>query len=491
MKAGSLFINGTWQSGHGPILNSYNPATGESVWEGTSAGAQDLSKAIDAAKSAQRQWANSSLDTRLTFLQAFKRTLSAERRKLSETISKENGKPLWEALSEVDAMIGKIDISIQAYAERCSDMQLETSEKKMIAQHRPHGVIAVFGPFNFPGHLPNGHIIPALIAGNTVIFKPSELTPLVAEVTVQLWEQAGLPKGVLNLLQGGSKTGKLIAEDRGIDGLFLTGSWQTGHFLTQLFSNRPGKILALELGGNNPLIVSEGIDPKVSAYLTLQSAYLTSGQRCSCARRLIVPYGNPGDIFIEELSKMIQNLSVGPYTDTPEPFMGPVISIQAANKLLVTQQQLIDQGGQCLVEMHRTEPHSSFLFPGLIDVTSVSERKDEEHFGPLLQLVRVNDFEEALQEASNTEFGLVAGLISSSEVEFNLFKDHIKAGIVCWNTPTTNASSRLPFGGVGKSGNFRPSAYYAADYCAYPSTYTYGKSLQLPEKLFPGINIHV
>lgn len=489
MKKASLYINNCWCSGHGSAFTSYNPINGESIWEGAGANSRDVENAIGAARAALPNWSNNSLEARIACLQTFKVILSTEKLKLSETISMENGKPLWDAKNEVAAMIAKIDISIKAYANRCAEIHLDNQERQMVTLHRPHGVVAVFAPFNFPGHLPNGHIIPALLAGNTIILKPSELTPLVAEVMFQLWEQAGLPEGVLNLLQGGAETGRLLAENPDLDGIFFTGSWNTGNLLTKLFGTRPGKILALEMGGNNPLIVTEGIDPKVSAYLTIQSAYLTSGQRCTCARRLIVPYGPSGEAFLQELCILIKALRVGPYTETPEPFMGPVISTEAASKLLDTQQTWQNQGAHSLIEMRRIGQHSTLLSPGLIDVTAVPNRQDEEHFGPLLQLIRVENFEKALEEASNTEYGLVAGLISSDASEFRRMTECIKAGIFYWNSATTNASSGLPFGGIGKSGNFRPSAYYAADYCAYPATFVTGTSLQFPKVLSPGIEL--
>lgn len=487
MKTSSLYINNSWCIGHGASLTSYNPANGDILWVGPAANSQDITKAVSAARAAFPNWSDRSLETRTAFLQNFKTILSAEKNRLSETISMENGKPLWEARNEIDAMVGKIDISIQAYAKRCPDIVLENQEREMVMHHQPHGVIAVLGPFNFPGHLPHSHIIPALLAGNTVIFKSSELTPLISEVLFQLWERAGLPEGVLNLLQGGAETGRLLAEDQNLDGIFFTGSWNTGNFLSKLLIDRPGKILALEMGGNNPLIVTEGVDPKMSAYLTIQSAYITSGQRCTCARRLIVPYGSSGDKYLQELCSMIKAVHVGNYTEKPEPFMGPVISFEAANKLLKTQQEWQEQGGHCLVEMKRCKQDSALLSPGLIDVTGIP-RADTEHFGPLLQLIRVDNFESALREASNTQYGLVAGLIGSNHDEFNQMTKRIKAGIYYWNTATTGASSALPFGGTGKSGNFRPSAYYAADYCAYPTTYASGKSLEMPEVLLPGIN---
>lgn len=483
----SIYINNRWQTGRGPLFTSYNPADENCVWEGAGANGVDVEQAVAAARNALANWANAPFAYKTKLLGTFKGLLEAEKQALAETISMENGKPLWDALSEVNAMIGKIDISIEAYAARCPEMIKGSKERQMVTRHRPHGVVAILGPFNFPGHLPNGHIIPSLLAGNTIIFKASEMTPLVAQKMFEIWQQVGLPEGVVNLLQGGHLTGRLLAEHRQIDGLFFTGSWSTGSLLSKIFAERSGKILALEMGGNNPLIVTNVSDLKAAAYTVIQSAYLTSGQRCTCARRLIVPRGEAADAFIQELMRMIKTIHVGPYTDNPEPFIGPVISRDAASKLLKAQENLKNLGGIPLIEMRLLKDPGSFLSPGLIDVSAVRILPDEEYFGPLLQLIRVDSLEKAIEEAAKTEYGLTAGLLSDSRQEFDLLAQRLKVGILCWNSPTTNASSALPFGGTGKSGNFRPTAYYAADYCAYPATYVESQNVTLPETLYPGI----
>ncbi|MBA3602126.1 MAG: succinylglutamate-semialdehyde dehydrogenase [Parachlamydiaceae bacterium] len=483
----SLFIRGKWISGKGPLLISENPATGAAIWEGASADTSDVNLAVKAAHEALPAWSGAPAETRISYLKKFQALLEKNRKTIVETISLECGKPLWDADNEVSAMIGKLDISIEAFTIRCKQISKSEGTKKSILHHRPHGVIGVFGPFNFPAHLPNGHFLPALLAGNTIVFKPSDQTPLVAEKIFKLWEEVGLPPGVMNLLQGGIFTGQALSRHPDIDGIFFTGSWAVGKHLTELYSDKAGKILALEMGGNNPLIFTDVDDLKAAAYVTIQSAFLTSGQRCTCARRLIIPQGYKGDAFIKELITMTQNLKIGSYTDMPEPFMGPVISAKAATKLMDAQQKIMDQGAHSLLKMTQLEQGPSFLSPGIIDVTALAERKDEEHFGPLLQIIRVKDFDAALIEANNTNYGLTAGLLSRNKNEFEQFSKYVKAGILAWNSPTTNVSSSFPFGGTGKSGNFRPTAFYAADYCAYPVTYIENEILALPETPISGI----
>lgn len=482
-----LFINHKWHTGKGETFESFNPATNELIWRGTAASKEDLDAAVKAAKKAQPGWAAQPLGERVKVLRAFADELKNHLPQLAETISKEVGKPLWEAKTEVQAMVQKVSISEEAQQERCGVSRAEHPLGLSITRHRPHGVVAVFGPYNFPGHLPNGHIIPALLAGNSVIFKPSELTPLVAEVTMRCWEKVLLPHGVLSMLQGGRETGQLIANHPGINGLFFTGSFSTGVKLSESCVNDPSKILALEMGGNNPLVVSDPADLRAAAYMIIQSAYLTSGQRCTCARRLIV-LDKIADDLLEELMEMITTLKIGPYTDNPEPFMGPVISSSMAEKLLQAQRDLVGLGGRPLIEMRLLEHSTSLLSPGLMDVTGVNGIPDEEIFGPLLQVVRVKTLDEALRQANKTTYGLAAGILTDSLAEYALFRNTIKAGIINWNVPLTGASSAAPFGGIGRSGNHRPSAYYAADYCSYPVASIENPLLKMPAQRPPGLS---
>lgn len=327
-------------------MKSINPATGEVVWQGQAADASFIESAIARASQAFSKWSLLPLETRIEFLEAYAETLERYREKLAIAISKETGKPLWESKTEVTAMVNKVEISFDAFLMRCPEVTKEQPSAMLMTRHKPHGIVAVFGPYNFPGHLPNGHIVPAILAGNVVLFKPSEFTPLVGEFVAEIWKESGLPEGVFQLIQGGRETGGLLLDHPKINGLFFTGSWNTGKLFLEKFAHRPEKILALEMGGNNPLVVDEVSDLKAAAYLTIQSAYLTSGQRCTCARRLIVPKGSEGDAFIKTLTEMVKKIKIGSYTDSPEPFMGPVISQQAAKKLLEVQEQLKSKGGK-------------------------------------------------------------------------------------------------------------------------------------------------
>ena len=408
---------------------------------------------------------------------------------MAEAICLETGKPLWEALTEVDAMIAKVSISIEAFHDRRKPTERRQAGAIAATRYKPMGVMAVFGPFNMPGHLPNGHIVPALLAGNTVVFKPSELTPAVGEKLADFLHAAGIPSGVFNLVQGGRDVGALLARHPQVNGILFTGSVAGGLALNNALADHPRKILALEMGGNSPLIVWEAKDHEAAAYLTIQSAFITAGQRCSCARRLIVPQNSNGNAFVERLTAMIRTIRVGRFTDRPEPFMGPVISESAADRILAAQAELLAAGGLPLVVMQVPGDRKTMLGPELIDVTPIEDRPDTEIFGPVLQLIRVPDFAAAIVEANRTAFGLAAGLFSDNAELWKQFYRKIRAGVVYWNRQTTGGSSYLPFGGIGQSGNFRPSGYWASDYCSYPVASMENASLTMPGQRTPGIGM--
>jgi succinylglutamic semialdehyde dehydrogenase len=485
------FIGGAWVDGAGESFRSVNPVTQEVVWHGNAASDTDVNAAIAAAHDCYEAWSLLDADSRFAVARSFAKLLGAEQAALAALIGRETGKPLWEASTEVATMIAKVEISIKAYLERTGEKVTPQADATAVLRHRPHGVVAVFGPYNFPGHLPNGHIVPALIAGNCVIFKPSELSPAVAEATVRLWQRAGLPDGVLNLVQGARATGVALASHPHIDGLFFTGSSATGHAIHQAFAGQPGKILALEMGGVNPLIVGDvgSTTDEINAALhhIVQSAFISAGQRCTCARRLYLAEGEAGDHLLARLAEVAERLTVGSFDADPPPFMGAVISLGAAEQLLAAQSKLMTMGAKIVLEMQRMSPGTALLSPGILDVSNVIELPDEEYFGPLLLVVRYPRLAAAIEHANHTRYGLAAGLLSKQRAEYDFFERRIRAGIVNWNRPLTGASSGSPFGGVGASGNHRASAYYAADYCAYPQASLEAENIVLPAKLPPGL----
>jgi succinylglutamic semialdehyde dehydrogenase len=448
-------------------LTSINPATGEEVWSGAIG---DAAAEVAAARAAWPAWTAHSHAYRIEAIRRFANVVRTKEAEFAELIARETGKPFWEARTEVGAVVNKVQISIDAYAERTPSRKMEGALGNRVAvRHKPHGVLAVLGPYNFPAHLPNGHIVPALIAGNTVVFKPSEKTPATGEFLVRCFHEAGIPEGAVRLLIGGPDQGRALAGQPGIDGLLFTGSARAGASLHKQFAETPQKILALELGGNNPLVVWDAKDIEAAAMIAVQSAYLTAGQRCTAARRLIVEDGKHGEL-VDAIGALADRIIVDePFAD-PQPFMGPVIDNASADQVQEQWLNLMMKGAKPLRRLDRAFDERPYLTPALIDVTDARDRPDEEIFGPVLQVIRVRDFDAAIDEANNTRFGLAASLIGGTPEMYDKFWANVRAGVINWNKPTNGAPSNAPFGGVGVSGNHRPSAFYAADYCAYPVT---------------------
>ena len=446
-------------------FQSFEPATGALLWEGAE---DDAGPVVRTARAARPGWAATELSERAAILRRFADIVRERDSDLSALIARETGKPLWEARTETKSVAGKVDIAIRAYADRTPRRDLPApAATRATLRHKPHGVLAVLGPYNFPAHLPNGHIVPALLAGNAVVFKPSEKTPAVGALLVELLRESGVPDDVCGLVQGGAAVGQRLVAHEDIHGVLFTGSARGGVAINRALADQPGKIVALEMGGNNPIVVWDAEDLDAAAALVIQSAFLSAGQRCSAARRLIVR-DSAADPLLAEIRDRADRLVVDePFADPP-PFMGPVIDNDAAQALLTAHDALISDGGESVRPMIRPHADRPFLTPGIVDVTTSGNRRDDELFGPLLQVIRVDDFDAAIAEANGTRFGLSAALIGGTKPLFEEFWRRSRAGIVNWNRMTVGASSEGPFGGVGLSGNHRPSAYYAADYCAYP-----------------------
>lgn len=447
------------------MLRSLRPYDGTVLWEGAVADEAAIAAAVARAGPVQVDWAAAGLETRIATVRAFAALVEQEAEPFAHLIAQETGKPLWEARTEVASVAAKVEISIAAQAERAGAYARTPEERiTQAVRHKPHGVLAVLGPYNFPAHLPNGHIVPALLAGNAVLFKPSEHVPAVGAYMVGLWERAGLDPRLLQLVQGGAEVGRALAS-AAVDGLLFTGSAGAGMALARQFADTPWRMLALEMGGNNPLLawdVEEG-DLDAAAAIILQSAFISAGQRCTCARRLIVRDGRHRPL-LDRLVGLVDRLIVDAPFAEPQPFMGPVIDNVAADRLLAAVGEM---KGKVIRPMRRRHDGLPFLLPGIIDTTDMAV-PDVELFGPLLQIIRVPDFGAAIREANNTRFGLATGLVGGNRRLYEHFWRLSHAGVVNWNRPTVGAASGAPFGGAGYSGNHRPSAWYAADYCAWP-----------------------
>jgi succinylglutamic semialdehyde dehydrogenase len=345
----------------------------------------------------------------------------------------------------------------------------------------------VIGPFNFPAHLPNGHIVPALATGNTVVFKPSGQTPLVGEWLVQAFREAGLPEGVLELVQGHAPTGQALATHPDVDGVLFTGSWQVGRALSEATLDQPGKLLALEMGGKNAIVVLEDADLEVAVAETALSVCATTGQRCSCASRLFVHEAVIDD-FSERLARMLGGIVVGHPLDE-KVFMGPLVSTSAARNLARYRALARDAGGERLLP-RGPERETPWTDPGLVRFARLAQThayQRDEIFGPEAALYPVRDLDEAIAAVNDSDYGLVASLMTRDRARYEHAIGRIRTGLLNWNKGTIGASGKLPFGGSRKSGNDRPAGITATLYCTTPQAHLESEARFDPQSLPPGM----
>lgn len=467
MFAKGNYINGIWQQSNGENFDVFSPVTEANIWRGKKSLPEEIDKCVVSAQKALNSWASLPVDNRISYLKKFVELVNDNEEMLAKAISIEIGKPLWESKTEIKAVIGKLEPSIIAYKSRNSDVVKSMSSGVISHTHyKPIGVVVVIGPYNFPLHMANGHIIPALISGNTVIFKPSEKGAMTAELIMEMWDKAGLPNGVINMVQGDGDTGMRLALHNKVNGVFFTGSYEVGEKIRKICG--PEKMCALEMGGNSPLVVWDTSDLDATVLATIQSSFITAGQRCSSARRVIVPNNEFGKKFINRLVEFSQKIIVGKYTDRCEPYYGALRSAEMVDYILSEQSKLAEQGGKVLLESRRlSEIGSCFISPGIIDITSLPIKPDNELIGPFIKIIRVENFDEAIKEANNTSYGLAAGIFTEDQSLYKKFSFNINAGLVNWNQQLTGAFGIAPFGGVKKSGNYRPSGFFAVDYCVY------------------------
>lgn len=489
IKSKGNYIDGKWIEALGENFSSYSPINQERLWDGKKSIEDDVRLAVESANNAFKIWSELEIKDRIKYLESYVEALKENKEELAKCISYEVGKPFWEALTEVNSMIGKLEPCIEAFELRNKTIIKEgTNGAKSVTRFKPHGVVAIIGPYNFPGHMPNGHIMAALLAGNTVVLKPSEKVPFVSEQIMELWEKAKLPNGTINMVQGDKETGEALCLNDNINGVFFTGSKKAGQRIEELCLHK--KICVLEMGGNSPFIVWDTSNIDGAVITTIQSSFITSGQRCSTARRLIVPNNEFGDEFINRLVEISKNIKIGKPQDNPEPFMGSLQSAELVENIINKQSELVSKGANILLQSKKIEELGpSFITPGILDVTDVEEKIDEEIIGPFIQVTRVENFEQALEVANNTCYGLAAGIITENKKLYKTFEREIKAGIISWNKQLTGASKFAPFGGIKDSGNYRPSGFLATDYCVYATASTECERIQSIENLPKGITL--
>ncbi len=431
-----------------------------------------VDQAVEAARKAYLPWARLPFSERKAYLMRLKEAFETMKEQMAEAICRDTGKPKWEALTEVAALGSKIDITLNFSMDLAKEERIANALPQVegVIRHKPRGVMVVIGPFNFPAHLPNGHIIPSLAAGNTVILKPSEQTPLVAQVMAQCYEKAGFPPGVFNLVQGDGETGRKLVVHEAIDGILFTGSYEVGLRIKQETHNHYWKILALEMGGKNATVVWNDAQMDKAIYETLIGAYLTAGQRCSCTSRIIV-HPKIAEEFTEKFYQAAKKLTIGHWSENN--FMGPLINAASVEKYIRFQEIANRENCESLMRGKALDmKHKGYyVTPSIHLVKKFDENsvyQKSEIFGPNVAIYQSDDFDETLKIVNSTGFGLVMALFSKDKALYEKALLEARVGLLNWNRTTNGASSKLPFGGMGKSGNDRASAHYAIQYCTVP-----------------------
>ncbi len=478
-------IGGETRALSGDGITSRNPARPERVvWSGSPT-LEDVNDAVQAARSALPAWRAVPLDKRVEALRAYQSLVGERSDQFAELICAETGKALWESKGEASILGGKVDITLAEGAgsgmSRVAGFETPITESRRgVCRFRGHGVMAVVGPFNFPAHLPNGHIVPALAMGNTIVFKPSDKTPavgqLLGETFIEALDSVGAPPGVVNVVQGGAREASSLVTADGVDGILFTGSWPVGRRILEANLDHPGRIVALELGGNNPSVVLDDAHLKQAVLECARASFATTGQRCTCTRRIIVQRG-VADRFIAALARTAAELVIGdPMSDV---FMGPLISADARDAALSFATRLESAGGEVALAPRALSPagcpDGHFISPGVVRVDEFRVTDDTsdagcdiEVFGPVVRVSVVETVDEAIAQANATRYGLAASIFTASEQSASRFLHEANAGCVNVNTGTAGASGKLPFGGLGFSGNHRPAGSFSLDYCAYP-----------------------
>jgi succinylglutamic semialdehyde dehydrogenase len=447
------------------VLRSFSPSDpSDEIGRFAVADTEAVDAAVARARRAQPAWRDAGFEARARVLRRFRDLASEAASELATLVAREMGKALWDARGEAALLPAKVDATLEDGMRFAAPLDAGPGARTSV---HPRGVLAVLGPFNFPAHLPNGHIVPALATGNAVVFKPSEHTPAVAEWMGALWRRAGLPAGVLEIVHGGASTGRALAVDAEVDGVLFTGSWAVGRALSEATLDQPGKILALELGGSNPVIVLDDADLELAVAETALSICATTGQRCSCARRLFV-HRSLVDAFAERLVRVLRGVRAGPPL-VEDVFMGPLVSTRAAESLARWRAQAREAGGERLLELEPRLP-PPFVSPGLVrypDTTQRHEVQREEIFGPEAALYSIDDLDHAIAAANDSDYGLVASVFTRDRARWEHCVGRVATGLLNWNRGTIGASGRLPFGGLRRSGNDRPAGIFSSVTCSF------------------------
>jgi acyl-CoA reductase-like NAD-dependent aldehyde dehydrogenase/4-aminobutyrate aminotransferase-like enzyme/GNAT superfamily N-acetyltransferase len=460
------FIGGAFVAPSGTPLVSRDPAADGKVVFETGYTVSAAHDAAAAAAAAQPAWAALAIGERAAHLERFKAAIAARAGELADAIVLETGKLRAEAKTEIQTLLNRFDLVKAAVAGDLRAGKVAAGEE---LRYRPLGVVAVIGPFNFPLHLCHAHVIPALLTGNTVVVKPSDISPLCGQRYAECAQAAALPPGVLNVVVGAGDVGAALVAEPLARGLCFTGSWPVGRRILESALDRPELLVALEMGGKNCCVVLDDCALRQAVHEVAVGGYLSAGQRCTGTDRVLV-HRAIADRFIAALARIARELPFG-HPDDPKVFAGPLATHGALVKLEVAIEAAKKGGAEPIVpggklaggyyrtaSLHRL-PDGTHHVPGYTDV---------EVFGPDLCVEVIDSDDEAIAVLDASPYGFANAVFTASDARFERFASRVKSGILNRNRSTNLASPKLPFGGVGKSGNYRPAGAWAHRNVVYP-----------------------
>ncbi len=451
-----LFIGGAWTvPPNARRFETINPATRESVGSFVSGTADDVGRAIAAAEKAFPDWKATPAPKRGDLLLEAAHRLKERKSEVGRLVTREMGKVIAEGLGDVQESIDFIEYMAGEGRRLFGEtVPSELRSKFCLTVRQPKGVVACITPWNFPTAIPNWKIAAALISGNTIVFKPASNTARCAVEVVRIYEEAGVPPGVLNLVTGsGGVVGNALVADPRVRTISFTGGVETGRDV-YVRGAQGLKMVHLELGGKNPVILMEDADLGLALDGVLFGAFGTSGQRCTATSRLIV-HEAVYDEFLDRLTARLDQFTVGDPLD-PKTGMGPVASADQERKILEyiavgKQEARLRYGGAKLTG--GAYDRGFFIQPTIFETKHGTRISKEEIFGPVLSVIRVGSYDEAVRVANDVDFGLSSSIYTRDVNRAFRAMDDLEAGITYINAPTIGAEVQLPFGGVKNTGN--------------------------------------
>jgi aldehyde dehydrogenase (NAD+) len=463
------YVNGEWIDGEGTeTFESVEPATGETLAEFQKGTDADVDRALAAAEEAFEEWRELSYIDRAEHLWDIYHELRERTDELGEIVTRESGKEISEGKADVVEAAHMVEWAAGNARHPHGDVvPSEVAAKDSYMRRKPRGVVGCITPWNFPVAIPFWHMAVALVEGNTVVWKPAEQTPWCGQIIAEMFEDAGIPDGVFNMVQGFGDAGAAITDDGRVDTVLFTGSAEVGHEIAGKVGGEPGKNVACEMGGKNAVVITEAADLDIAVHSAVMSSFKTTGQRCVSSERLVV-HTDVYDEFKERFVDLAEQVAVGDPLDE-DTFMGPVVDESQVEKFHKYNDLARREGVDVLVDREDLgddeipEGHDDgyWIGPFVYETDYDPELRclKEEVFGPHVALIEYEgDIDRAIEIHNDVDYGLAGAVISEDYRQINRYRDRGEVGLAYANLPCIGAEVQLPFGGVKKSGKGAPSA---------------------------------